>query len=179
VHPQQTLENAVDSVHFRYVHDSPADPVLLEWEPGEHSWRSHIGFRSVRTGEIAMTTTAVLSGVGIAMNIFEGSMNYRLSFCTTPVDDETSDLFLAFWLPREPGDRGDRIPESLTRRLDYLRSSLPEDIRIWVNQVYIERPMYAEQDAKPYSALREWAKQFYEVPPEREPAVRVGNPALA
>lgn len=175
VHPQQTLENAVDSVHFRYVHDAPADPVLLGWEAGEHTWRSEIGFRSVRTGEVAMTTTAILSGVGIAMNIFEGRMNYRLAFCTTPVDDDTSDLFLAFWLPREDGDTADRIPDSLTGMVDYVKQSLPDDIRIWVNQVYIERPMYAEQDARPYSELREWAKRFYEIAPSR-PAT---NPALA
>lgn len=175
VHPQQTLENVVDSVHFRYVHDAPADPVLLEWEAGEHTWRSEIGFRSARTGEVAMTTTAILSGVGMAVNIFEGRQNYRLSFCTTPVDDETSDLFLAFWLPRKAGDTSDTIPESLQGTIEFLKSSLPDDIAIWVNQVYVERPMFAEQDAKPYSELRQWAKQFYEIPPGQAPT----NPALA
>jgi len=179
VHPQLTMENAVDSIHFRYVHAAPADPVLLEWEAGEHRWRSEIGFRSVRSGEIAMSSSVLASGVGIALNQFTGRQNYRLAFCTTPVDDETSDLFLAFWLPRDPGDTGDRIPESKATLLDYLKSSLPDDIRIWANQVYVERPMFAEQDARPYSELRQWVKRFYEVPPQLERAPRASNSALA
>jgi 3-ketosteroid 9alpha-monooxygenase subunit A len=183
IHPQQTLENVVDSIHFRYTHHAPADPVLLDYEElGEHGdrWRSVIGFRSARTGEVAMTTEALLSGVGMAVNTFERrSETYRLSFCTTPVDDETCDLFLAFWLARDPGDTGDTIPEHRLPQLEVLKSSLPEDIEIWVNQKYIQRPMYAEQDARPYSALRRWCTRFYEVPPGPAPRDVAANPALA
>jgi hypothetical protein len=43
--------------------------------------------------------------------------------------------------------------------------------------VYVERPMYAEQDARPYSELRAWCRRFYEVEPGRAVARRTPHSA--
>jgi len=32
--------------------------------------------------------------------------------------------------------------------------------------VYVDKPALAQQDARPYGALRKWARQFYEIEPE-------------
>jgi 3-ketosteroid 9alpha-monooxygenase subunit A len=167
MHPQQSLENACDSMHFRYVHSAPVEPVLLEWSAGEHSWQSAIGFKSARTGEVVLTNTNLIDGVGLSYTSFTGRMEYRLLFATTPVDDTTCDLFLSFWVPRMPGDSGPSIPADRAELVAYLKSSLPDDLTIWVNQVYVDTPMYAEQDARPYSELRKWCTRFYEIPPEK------------
>jgi hypothetical protein len=43
--------------------------------------------------------------------------------------------------------------------------TLWDDLEIWRYQIYIENPALAQQDARPYGALRKWAKQFYELEP--------------
>src|SRR2546427_298359 len=40
VHPQIPLENAPDSMHFKYVHDASVDPVLMHWETDGPFYRS-------------------------------------------------------------------------------------------------------------------------------------------
>ena len=41
--------------------------------------------------------------------------------------------------------------------------TLWDDLEIWRYQVYVEHPILAKQDAKPYGALRKWARQFYDL----------------
>ena len=47
----------------------------------------------------------------------------------------------------------------------FLRT-LWDDLEIWRYQVYVEHPALAQIDAKPYGAMRKWARQFYELPPK-------------
>jgi 3-Ketosteroid 9alpha-hydroxylase C-terminal domain/Rieske [2Fe-2S] domain len=44
-------------------------------------------------------------------------------------------------------------------------STLWDDLEIWRYQIYVENPVLAQQDARPYGALRKWARQFYDVQP--------------
>jgi 3-ketosteroid 9alpha-monooxygenase subunit A len=59
------------------------------------------------------------------------------------------------------------VPDDIRERVvkQYIQT-LWDDLEIWRHQVYVETPSFAKQDAKPYGALRKWAKQFYEIPPE-------------
>jgi hypothetical protein len=43
--------------------------------------------------------------------------------------------------------------------------TLWDDLEIWRYQVYVDQPILAQQDARPYGALRKWDRQFYEVEP--------------
>lgn len=76
-------------------------------------------------------------------------------------------MFYSIWWPREPGDDSPTVPHHVRERAerDYL-STLDDDLEIWRYQKYIEHPALAKQDAKPYGALRKWAKQFYEIDPD-------------
>ncbi len=98
--------------------------------------------------------------------IFEGSYHYRLIFFTTPVDDETlRPLLFDLVAPRRgrrPATRSRSITASRPRSSS---SDLWDDLEIWRYQVYVETPAFAKQDAKPYGALRKWARQFYELEP--------------
>jgi 3-ketosteroid 9alpha-monooxygenase subunit A len=163
VHPQQTIENGVDSMHFRYVHGAAADPVLLDWGAEEHQFRSSVGFRSPKSNDVVLTIRALIDGVGCTFNVWEGRYAYRLVFCTTPVDESTSDLFYSIWWPRQPGDDGEQVPEEVQRRIETeFLSTLPDDLRIWRHQIYVEHPALAQQDARPYGELRRWSQRFYE-----------------
>jgi 3-ketosteroid 9alpha-monooxygenase subunit A len=169
VHPQITLENGPDSVHFKYVHKATVDPVLMEWGAGEQRFRTRSGWPVPGRGsttDMALTITTVSFGVGGVMAAFDGSACYRLVFFTTPVNDECSDLFYSIWWPKGAGDSSDVISESDGERIrkEHLQT-LWDDLEIWRYQIYVEKPALAQQDAKPYGALRKWARQFYELEP--------------
>ena len=170
VHPQIPLENAPDSMHFTYVHHATVNPRLLWWEDAEHEWRFVTGFPKPTDDDpdhIALRVHGIACGVGGTINVFEGgSYHYRVTFRTTPVDDERSNMFYSIWWPRDEGDTSDVIPEKYLKRLnDEFLATLWDDLEIWRYQIYVEHPALAQQDAKPYGSLRRWARRFYEVEP--------------
>jgi phenylpropionate dioxygenase-like ring-hydroxylating dioxygenase large terminal subunit len=169
VHPQITLENAPDSVHFKYVHAAGSDPVLLHWEAVENRYETIAGWPNPATNspdDIVLKIHSYAVGVGASLAIFEGNEHYRLIFFTTPVDDETSDMFYSIWWPRVAGVDSPAPPQQVIDRVrrKYLQT-LQDDLEIWRYQIYIETPAFAQQDARPYGALRKWARQFYEIEP--------------
>jgi 3-ketosteroid 9alpha-monooxygenase subunit A len=167
VHPQITLENAPDSVHFKYVHGATVDPVLLDWKvDGPLYWTTSGWPRPGHAGSGAMARKihTISCGVGGSLAIFEGSVRYRLAFFTTPVDDACSDLFYSIWWPRDDGDDSPTVPDHYRERAEKeFLTTLWDDLEIWRYQIYIENPALAQQDARPYGAMRKWAKQFYEI----------------
>ena len=168
VHPQIVLENAPDSVHFKYVHDAGSDPVLEHWEATGTNYDTISGWPNPKTNtpdDIALRIYGYAPGVGASLAVFEGVEQYRLIFFTTPVDDETSDMFYSIWWPREEGDTAPAPPAATIERVRKLYlQTLSDDLEIWRHQIYVETPAFAKQDAKPYGALRKWARQFYEIP---------------
>jgi phenylpropionate dioxygenase-like ring-hydroxylating dioxygenase large terminal subunit len=169
VHPQIPLENAPDSVHFQHVHRATITPVLIDWEVDGSFYRSVAGWPTPQTtspDDMALKLHNVSCGVGGSMSVFEGSTHYRLVFFTTPVDDETSDMFYSVWLARHLGDNSPVAPQAERERArkEFLQT-LWDDLEIWRYQIYVENPVLAQQDARPYGALRKWARQFYEVDP--------------
>ncbi len=177
VHPQIPAENAPDSMHFQYVHHATVRPVLTEWEIVDQEWRFVTGWPDTRSDEpdaMALRIHSYLFGLGGAISAFAGATNYRLIFAVTPVEDGYSDMFYSIWWPRVPGDESDAPPPDVLERVEKeFLSTLEDDLEIWRYQEYIEHPMMAVQDAKPYTALRRWATQFYEVPPT-EAATQAG-----
>jgi 3-ketosteroid 9alpha-monooxygenase subunit A len=77
-------------------------------------------------------------------------------------------MFYSIWWPREPGDDSSVPPEHLRERLEKeFLVTLWDDLEIWRYQKYVEHPALAKQDARPYASIRRWARQFYDVEPER------------
>jgi nitrite reductase/ring-hydroxylating ferredoxin subunit len=168
VHPQIVAENAPDSAHFRYVHHASVLPKLLDWNIDGPVLKAVVGWpdeRSSDPGKTALKLRSNMFGLGGAISIFQGASNHRLIFTCTPIDDEYSNLFYSIWWPRLPGDDSDVPPPKVREFVErqYL-STVWDDLEIWRYMEFVERPPLAKFDAKPYFELREWAKQFYDVP---------------
>jgi 3-ketosteroid 9alpha-monooxygenase subunit A len=172
VHPQVPAENGPDSIHFEYVHRATVTPKLLNWEIVNQEWRFLTGWPDAHSEDpdaMALRIHSVLFGLGGAMSVFEGSSNYRLVFATTPVEDGCSDMFYSIWWPRHPGDESEVPPPDLEEYVEKeFLVALADDLEIWRYQDYVEHPALAKQDARPYGALRRWARQFYEIGPTGE-----------
>jgi phenylpropionate dioxygenase-like ring-hydroxylating dioxygenase large terminal subunit len=171
VHPQVVAENGPDSVHFQRVHRATVSPVALDWKVVDHEWQFLTGWPDVRSDDPAAMSLRIhshLFGLGGAISAFEGAQSHRLVFAVTPVEDGYSDMFYTVWWPRLPGDDSMTPPDDLRERVEKeFMITMWDDLEIWRYQKYVEHPALARQDAKPYKALREWAQQFYEMPPER------------
>jgi phenylpropionate dioxygenase-like ring-hydroxylating dioxygenase large terminal subunit len=169
VHPQVVAENGPDSAHFRYVHRATVTPRLLDWHVEGHEWGMVAGWPDAASDDqdtMALVLHSNMFGLGGAISAFEGASRYRLIFACTPVDDGSSNMFYSIWWPREPGDESDVPPEDLVRRVEkQFLVTVWDDLEIWRYMEYIEHPPLSKVDARPYMALREWAQQFYEVPP--------------
>ena len=169
VHPQVVAENGPDSVHFQRVHRATVSPVALDWKVVDHEWQFLTGWPDARSDDpdaMSLRIHSHLFGLGGAISAFEGAQSHRLVFAVTPVEDGCSDMFYTVWWPRLPGDDSMIPPDELRERVEKeFMITMWDDLEIWRYQKYVEHPALARQDAKPYKALRQWARQFYEIPP--------------
>jgi phenylpropionate dioxygenase-like ring-hydroxylating dioxygenase large terminal subunit len=163
VHPQVIAENAVDPHHFRFVHNTPISPTVLRESRDNSTWVAKVGFGkrwsegTDRPGDTLNTIEIYWSGIGVSFNGEHTREGIRvISICPTPVDDERSDIFASYWISDDTG--------GFTERLEAAKLALPDDIRIWEHQVYMDRPALAPSEAAGFMALREWAGGFYPEP---------------
>ncbi|MGA4532452.1 Rieske 2Fe-2S domain-containing protein [Ectopseudomonas chengduensis] len=178
IHPQLITENAADTAHFRFTHHAPEDPVLLEFDTSTPVWKSQMGFLNKRTKEIALRLHARNAGVGLSFTIFEhGALGRRLVLSCTPVDDETSDLRVSYFFPRDPVSP-DIMPQHLRELSAQTEELFEEDARMWRHQKFRQQPIFAKRDVAGYRALREWCVQFYEAEGFPRGPLRVMEDAL-
>lgn len=164
VHPQYVVENAVDPHHFRFVHGTPTSPVILREEVTDSTWHTVAGFGRRwadgvdRPDDRRNTITIHWVGVGFAYNFEQTPDGWRvILIATTPVDDETTEMFGTYWLEaRQDAGTVDR-----ERRLDTIKQALPQDLKIWNHQTYLDRPGLAKSEASGFTKLRRWTKRFY------------------
>jgi 3-ketosteroid 9alpha-monooxygenase subunit A len=164
IHPQLIVENSADCMHFRYSHGAPEDPVLLSFDADGPVWRSEMAFRSPKTKEFAMHLYSHVAGVGLSFTVFDHSaFGRRLVLANTPIDDETSDLRVSYFFPKDPLSP-EIMPEQVHETARQTRVFFEQDAQIWRHQKFVQRPIFARQDVKAYTALRKWSDQFYEKP---------------
>ena len=161
VHPQVIAENAVDPHHFRFVHGTPISPVVLREHTDSSTWQAKVGFGRRwsdgvdRADDTVNTIEIYWSGIGLSFNGEHLREGIRvISICATAVDDTRSDIFAGYWISAESSDDFDS-------RLATAKVALPDDIRIWEHQLYLDPPALATSEAAGFRALRQWASGFY------------------
>lgn len=159
VHPQVIAENAVDPHHFRFVHRTSVTPVVLSETTDGATWHAKVGFGRRwadgvdRPGDSANTIEINWSGIGVSFNGEQTSDGVRIiAICATPVDETTSDIRATYWI-----SEGDSYEE----RLRVAKLALPDDIKIWDHQKYMDQPALAPSEAAGFKHLRSWARSFY------------------
>jgi nitrite reductase/ring-hydroxylating ferredoxin subunit len=156
---QEIAENTSDSAHFSAVHgfgDAPAPEI----EFSEHTCRS-VSLSRVprRSGDIATSRLEVTwHGLGLGVVRSTGAFELLVAGTNTPVDETTVDACFSFSVCQARGLRPDEgtgkafIGEAIRQ--------MEQDIPIWENKVFAERPILCDGDG-PIGSFRDWAKQFY------------------
>jgi hypothetical protein len=114
------------------------------------------------TGPLDMT----LVGPGCAINRASVEAGIRLSytylFFFTPKEDERVEVRSTLGMRR----LGNRLAESLLMRKAIREGArtIEQDIPIWENKLYRERPLLSEADG-PIMQYRRWYRQFYAAGP--------------
>lgn len=166
LNPYVVLDNVGDMAHFRTVHGTAEVPTVLDHGPDGHIFRLRLGFgKSWKEGASDGRATGdvlniVQLGVGFSYSVLGGAkLPYIvIILSTTPVDNETSEMFQTVWLEQAPGDEE---PGRLERRMHHACHQLPRDIQIWENQRYEQHPAWRRTEVRPFQAIRRWAQTFH------------------
>lgn len=160
---QEMAENAVDCAHFHYLHGSKNLP-SAEATPDGHILRT--GSTTVMEtpmGDVEGHVEVEAYGFGFTLTRFTGLAETLLVNSVTPIDYETVDCRFAFTIKKVGG-------RSLTKGvaaafIKEIKRQLEQDIPIWENKVFLERPALCGGDG-PIGMYRRWCKQFYVEPGE-------------
>jgi phenylpropionate dioxygenase-like ring-hydroxylating dioxygenase large terminal subunit len=166
MHPQYVLENGVDFAHFKYVHQTPIVPVFTRHDFDEPV--SYVDFTITFEGDENQTIDDVKSGVeaingglGIAVTKSWGMVDNRTISAITPVDENTSDVRFMVYIGRRPGDDSPKAEARARDFGDEIIRQFTQDIHIWAHQRYSDPPALAGAEQQGFTAIRNWAKQFY------------------
>jgi phenylpropionate dioxygenase-like ring-hydroxylating dioxygenase large terminal subunit len=159
---QEMAENAVDSAHFRFVHNTATVPELEEYTTGfpEAVMRSSQKFptpRGVMEGKIDTHAW----GPGLSLVSFSGIVDTLNLAVTTPIEADRCIVRFSFRF-KTMGD------ETTTRNVGHafvaeVDKQVREDKPIWEHKAHLVRPALADNDG-PFMKFRKWAAQFYAEP---------------
>ncbi len=163
---QEMSENGIDAPHFQTVHGATALPESEIRVDGATRVAVQKAPLQTSRGTATSWITVTQVGLGFSYTRFTGLVETTTLNFVVPRDADTIDLSVVFLQPAaEAGSRGMRaIVADLQRQID-------EDIPIWENKIYRERPALCEGDG-PIHEFRQWCRQFYVDAPGRETGVR-------
>lgn len=156
---QEMAENAVDSAHFRFVHNTATVPEIEQYESVGHraEMRSSQRFPTPR-GVVDGRIDSTADGPGVSIVRFSGIIDTLLISASTPIDAETTETRFNFYV-RNLGDEsanssvGDAFASEVDRQF-------AEDKPIWEHKAHLVRPALADNDG-PFMKFRKWYSQFY------------------
>jgi phenylpropionate dioxygenase-like ring-hydroxylating dioxygenase large terminal subunit len=139
---QEMAENNVDFAHFKYVHGTdaiPEDDLFID-------------------GPYKRTTTAdgtfVREGYGLGLGVLRVQGFTTFISSTTPIDTEHVKVRWLFTSPKASG------PDTAKEAKASFTSGVSQDLPIWENKRYVERPVLTKSERK-LLEQRQWALQFY------------------
>jgi len=155
--PKEIIENIADKAHFPVVHGTHVDHFENEFVDHMAIQRTAGVAYPRQGGEDHFSLTATYFGPGYMITKMDGVIPSLMLLATTPIDDENLDLRFGVCLP----NLGEKTAQFSQLYADNLLIGFREDIALWENKVYRNRPTLCDGDG-PLGRLRIWYQQFYE-----------------
>jgi nitrite reductase/ring-hydroxylating ferredoxin subunit len=151
-------ENAVDNVHFRYVHGTAAIPESkAEVDGCVLRVTNRVRFPTPR-GPVEGALVTTDHGPAFQTVRLTGIAETLMVNTATPIDEETTDVSFAYTVKREAGaDSQQGVGAALIRDLE---KQMGQDIPIWENKAYWRRPVLCDGDGE-LGTYRRWMRQFF------------------
>jgi phenylpropionate dioxygenase-like ring-hydroxylating dioxygenase large terminal subunit len=166
LHPQYVLENGVDFAHFKFVHKTPIVPVFTKHDFDQPVSRVDFtitfeGDDGQKIEDVSSGVEAVNGGLGIAVTKSWGMVDNRTISAITPVDDKTSDVRFMVYIGRRESSNPERAQRKAQEFGEEVIRQFEQDVYIWSHQRYSDPPALSSSEFEGFTAIRNWAKQFY------------------
>jgi phenylpropionate dioxygenase-like ring-hydroxylating dioxygenase large terminal subunit len=158
-HPQEMAENIVDAVHFRFVHGTPAIPEMKAESRGlEFHAAQGLTFTTPQ-GEIRGSVEIRMFGPGFGLTRFSGVVETLLVITGIPLERELHRTTIRFSVKKSAA--GEEATRGVARAfVAEIARQYTQDIPIWENKRYWERPLLCDGDG-PILEMRRYFAQFY------------------
>jgi len=158
-HAQEMAENVVDPAHFQVVHGTPYVPEMDVSIEG-HIFRGYqeLTFTTPQ-GEKKGRVDIENHGGSFGVTRFQGIVDTLLVIAGAPVDDELHETTIRFSVRAAGGE--EKTARSLGRAfIDEVTRQYTQDIPIWENKRFVEKPVLCDGDG-PIGTIRRYYAQFY------------------
>jgi 3-ketosteroid 9alpha-monooxygenase subunit A len=150
-------ENCVDNIHFKYIHGTPYIPESKVSVDG-HIFRVDNAMKmTTPRGEIEAALTTIDYGPAFQVVEIAGGIDTLMLNTATPIDEERTDVSFAYSVRHAGDEQKKRVGAARVRDLEH---QFDQDIPIWENKCYWERPMLCAEDGD-FGGYRRWMKQFF------------------
>jgi phenylpropionate dioxygenase-like ring-hydroxylating dioxygenase large terminal subunit len=162
VHVQDLTENIIDRAHFPAVHDmAPPDDMRFDvrFEGPSMVVEQNVKVTAVAETGYEVSTRTTTCGPGIvAVEVHEGDIEMLTYITQTPVDSELTEIGIHFSMKALPDPAATAAISEMNDQVTNLQFT--QDIPIWENKTYRERPIVTKVDG-PITQYRRWFRQFY------------------
>jgi 3-ketosteroid 9alpha-monooxygenase subunit A len=107
--------------------------------------------------EIQTTSTTCGPGI-VAVEVSQAPIEMLTYITQTPIDQELTEVNLCFSMKALPDKKATESISELNDRIT--NEQFMQDVPIWENKIYRERPMVTKIDG-PVAQYRRWFRQFY------------------
>ena len=165
VHVQDLTENIIDRSHFSAVHDMAPpekDQFEVRFDGPSMVVEQSLKVTSVDVAGYEVQTTTTTCGPGIvAVEVSQDPIEMLTYITQTPIDEELTEVNLLFSMKALPDGKATESIGELNDRIT--NEQFAQDVPIWENKTYRERPMITRIDG-PVAQYRRWFRQFYSDP---------------
>jgi 3-ketosteroid 9alpha-monooxygenase subunit A len=152
-HPREIIENVADSGHFPAVHGTHLEQFDNEFVDHVAIQRSAGVAYPRGGGSDRFKLTATYYGPAYQVTEMDSFIRNRMVNAHTPIDESTLHLRFGVMLEKNAAKYADVYRDNLTL-------GFGEDVQIWENKLWRDRPMLCDGDGA-IGALRRWYRQFY------------------
>ncbi len=159
-HPREIVENVADKAHFAPVHGTHVDVF-------ENKYEDHKALQIIEGvayprggGKDKFRSVTTYFGPAYQTSEMEGYLPNKLVNCHTPIGPNELHLWFGVMLQVTPGGDKKQTAEFQEGYANNLLVGFKEDIQIWENKVYVDKPILCDGDGK-IGPLRRWYEQFY------------------
>jgi 3-ketosteroid 9alpha-monooxygenase subunit A len=151
-------ENAVDQVHFRYVHGTKSIPDTEVTVDGPRLLCKSRMKLGTPTGEVTGGIDTTDYGPAFQTVRLSGIVDTLMVNTATPIDEEYTDVTFAYTVNKQGGASAHHgVGAAIIRDLE---KQMAQDIPIWENKKYFDRPLLCDGDGK-IGLYRKWLRQFF------------------